>query len=96
MKTRIQYLNKECSHREYYSQFVNQSTINGVKSSIGLDKIINSDCNHFNDIHLVKWDNCSIYISKDLLSEVGENYTLSTKVCIAKEAAKQIKETFKT
>jgi hypothetical protein len=96
MKTREQYLNKECTHSEYYAQFVNKSVKERVESRIGKAAILTSTNEHFNDIPLAKWDN--IYSMHSLhfemankLKEVGDYPTLAGLVCITKEAARQIK-----
>ena len=96
MFTRKQRLNNECTHREYYAQFVSGATIRRVETHIGREKIINSTDPHFNDIPLVLWDRlCSGLVPHDLGSKMratGDYPTLSGLVCIAKEAARQIKE----
>lgn len=84
--TREQYLNNECTHHEYYKQFVTKGAIECVKRAIGKDRIINSKDEHFNDIALKLWDNLYIPIPN------GVDGSLATKVCIAKCAARMIKE----
>lgn len=80
--TREQYLNKECTHSTYYGQFVTNYIKEVVASRVGVKTICASKDEHFNDIPLGIWDNLPIYTSG----------SLSDKVCIAKEAARQIKE----
>ena len=84
--TREQYLNNECSHHDYYKQFVTKGIIDYVKRAIGKDKILNSKDEHFNDIPLRLWDNLYIPIPNSL------DKSLATKVCLAKCAAVIIKE----
>lgn len=60
--TRKEYLDgpRETSkerHREYYSQFVNKKVKEHVIKGIGLDDILSSTDEHFNDIRLSRWDN---------------------------------------
>ena len=45
-------MNKECTHNEYYAQFVNAAVLMRVSRMIGLDKINASKDEHFNDIPL--------------------------------------------
>ena len=103
MFTRKEYLAKECTHREFFGQFVNDSIRETVQTCIGLDKILASTDEAFNDIPLANWDrlNISIYIHQLYWNISGKpeatrikaflaGYSLSDKVCIAKEAARQI------
>ena len=91
MYTRKQYLNKECTHRQYYGQFVNAGTKARVLSGIGLAELKKSNDPYFNDIPLYKWDglvaNCPG--SADF-SKAGDYYTLAGGVFLLKEAARQI------
>ena len=95
MKTRQDYLNSNCTHQEYYAQFVTQSILVGVKRSIGHSKIFNAfqTDKHLNNIELVRWDSL-IYLTKNsdtinLLHEAGDYLTMAVNVCILKEAARQ-------
>lgn len=95
MFTRQQYLNKECTHRQYYAQFVTQGIIDRVLRGIGKEKIINSTDEHLNDIPLQKWD-CLLPTFPSSIAnkmrECGDHPTLAGAVCICKEAARQIQE----
>ena len=97
MKTRKQYMNKECTHDEYYSQFVNSNVIDAVNLCIGNDKILSSKCEHFNDIPLKNWDDMNLTIralcGRSIANANGTGgISLSDTVCVAKAAARQIKE----
>ncbi len=93
MFTRKQYLNKECSHREYYAQFVDAYVIDRVQFIIGKDKILNSADEAFNDIPLAYWDSIRLYHHvSSAVKRAGDTMSLAGQVCIAKEAAKQIRE----
>lgn len=81
--THKDYLDGLCTHREYYGQFVTSYIRGVVLSNIGKDKIKKSADEHFNDIPLKLWDRLPL----------GRSGSLSQKVCIAKEAARQIKGT---
>jgi len=92
MKTRKQYMNNECSHAEYYGQFVDSSVIARVTSRISKKAIMASTDPHMNDIPLKEWD--AIPVSShiaDKLKECGDYLTLSGSVCINKAAARQIR-----
>ena len=92
MKTREQYLNKECTHREYYAQFVNGQTKGCVLNRIGFEKLLSSRDEHFNDIPLERWDTCGCCVNHDLMREAGDYLTLASSNCIKKEAARQCVE----
>jgi hypothetical protein len=85
------------THRVYYAQFVNDSVRNIVECSIGKKHILASQDPHFNDIALRHWDNLQPYImsacGRGLADANGSGgVSLSDCVCVAKEAARQIKE----
>ena len=93
MLTRKQYLNGECTHREYYAQFVDERTKHHVRFGIGMKTLRASTCEHLNDITLKRWDRlvpCAPGSGK--FKEAGDSYTLSGGVCMLKEAAKQLLE----
>jgi len=94
MKTRQDYLDGKISHREYYGQFVTDSIKKTVLQFIGRKKIVLSQDDSFNDIPLARWDDLPTLAPSGLLMhEAGDYLTLAGKVCIYKEAARQIKET---
>lgn len=62
MKTRKQRLNNEVSHREYYSQFVNEDVKARVCAVIGLDALLKSKDEHLNDIPMKKWDSMAGFV----------------------------------
>ena len=93
MLTRKQYLDGECTHREYYGQFVTDRIKQTVARHIGLDKLKESTDEHFNDIPLQRWDCCLIpgtvagWLRK--AGDVGGE-SLADRVCVAKEAGRQL------
>lgn len=92
--TRKQRLNDDCTHREYYAQFINKNTKQTVLHHIGLDRILASTDDAMNDIELNSWDVLP-QISQETwrkMESLGDNMSMAGKVCIYKEAAKQIKE----
>lgn len=92
MKTRKQYLNNECSHHEYYIQFVTPLTRTVVANGIGIDRIKGSTDPHLNDIPLAEWDSLPInlYYNDNAMKAAGDYLTKSGAVCIAKAAAREI------
>ena len=97
MKTRQQYLSGECNHREYYAQFVDDNARRVVEQAIGKDKILQSIDPSFNDIPLSKWNSVGMHHLRTSersaqMKACGDYMTLAGLVCIAKEAARQIKD----
>jgi hypothetical protein len=93
---RSQYMNKESSHEEYYRQFVTPEVIKLVETTIGKDRILRSTDPYFNDIPLGKWDmlhhSVMAYVRSKLREADPCGETLSDTCCIAKQAARMIKE----
>ena len=88
--TRQDRLNGNCTHEEYFAQFVNDRTIDAVVSFIGEDVLRRSTDENLNDIPLDLWDKLSAFIPLNIrFDEVGEVPSIGTYVCIAKEAARQ-------
>lgn len=93
MKTRQDYMANRCSHREYYAQFVTEGLRDVVQSMIGIDRIKASTDQSFNDIPLAKWDRIPMPLgTSEKLKKCDDYLTKCGIVCIAKEAAQQIKE----
>lgn len=85
------------THRKYYAQFVTPAVKTFVAVQIGVGRIKASTDPHMNDIPLELWDRLHEQIRAhcvSLMRQIGGTggYSLSDSVCIAKEAAKQIKE----
>ncbi len=94
------YINKKCTHREYYAQFVTKGIKVMVESRIGLQRILNSKDEHLNDIPLAEWDRlagCRMSGSQLIGTPTPriDDGSLSSAVCTFKEAAKQLIETSK-
>jgi hypothetical protein len=92
---RQDYLDKKCSHSEYYGQFVTRSIIVMVVIRFGLDELkaaFAADKN-LNSIPLALWDALGGYPHRRLCGQIlmaaGDSPTMSTAVCILKEAARQ-------
>jgi hypothetical protein len=95
MFSRQQYMNHVCTHEQYYGQFVTGYIRATVATLIGTDAIKKSKDAHFNDIALKQWDNLLKPLGSSKLAAnlkaCGDWWGLLACVCIAKEAARQIK-----
>ena len=92
MKTRQDYLDGKCTHQEYYAQFVDQHTKNVVSGSIDMDKLKNAVINgdlHLNSVPLREWDMLTQLINPNM----DGGTSLAGKVCVLKEAARQLLNT---
>ncbi len=86
-------------HRRYWAQFVTQGALSIVRNTVGLDRLRASTDPYLNDIELAVWDRMAggsgrvpNYMPYSKIKEAGEGYSLSTGVCILKEAARQLIE----
>jgi hypothetical protein len=91
MYTRQNYLEKICTHSQYYSQFiVNPEFLTYVANFIGIKNLESSVSPNFNDIDLRYWDVISPPTGTSAkMKSLGDSLTLSGCVCIAKEAARE-------
>jgi len=88
---------REKLHREYYAQFVTPSIRSYVERVIGKPAIKASTDRWFNDIPLRMWDMLDGFIRPHgarVNKQLNDSsmWSLSDTVCVAKEAAQQIKE----
>lgn len=93
MKSRKEYLAKQCTHAEYYGQFVDSGIKARVTNSIGMDRLLKSTDKHLNDIPLKEWDRLIPIFPAHIgqaMRDAGDYPTLAGAVCIAKEAARQL------
>ncbi len=104
MFTRNQYLNKECTHRQYYAQFINEAVKALVPFSENEIRESYNSLENLNTLPLHKLYTTKVYtdtwdyaakqlestVKKVSFKEVGDSPTLSGNVCILKEAALQI------
>ena len=92
--TRKQYLDNECTHDQYYGQFVTESTIKTVLSYFGKEKLTEAykQDKNFNNIKLSFWDNMSLRAATYKMKDCGDYLTMSGHVCILKRAARMIIE----
>lgn len=92
--TRSDYMSGKCSHATYYAQFVNANVLCIVAQRIGKDRIKNSKDEHFNDIPLHEWDalHSAVLAARNRFPHGDACFvSLGNSVCIAKEAARQIR-----
>ena len=92
MFTRAQYMAGECTHAEYYGQYV----VDEVKQKafwFGKTNLIEAYLldKNFNTIPLKKWDSLAKRTRFPPIVE-DDYWTLAGKVCTLKEAARQIVE----
>ena len=105
MFTRAQYLNKECTHRQYWAQFVNIGMKSMVARTITLERLQRSTDPHLNDIPLAHWDQmrAGTFAMLDLKKWREIQYpeytdprsigwSMSDNTCLLKEAARQLVE----
>jgi len=91
MKTRQDYLNQKCTHSEYYAQFVTESTKRILLSRISKKELVEAlrEDPNLNSIKLTIWDGIGLSVTVNM-KEYGDTLTKSGRVCILKEAARQI------
>lgn len=93
MFLREDYVNGKVTHRDYYGQFVTPEAKAIVITSIPVELLIASTDRHFNDIPLQEWDRMPApRFLNEKMKRCGDYLTLAGKVCILKEAARQIVE----
>lgn len=98
MYTRQDYMDKKCTHRQYYAQFVDdrvKQRVLAIFSKEQLTKAFQED-KHFNTSYtpLSKWDTAGYepFPVADDLKKYDDFLTQAGIVCILKEAAEQIIE----
>lgn len=95
MFTRNDYMSGKCSHREYYAQYVDEDVRSSVMMVMGIDKLIHAyrQNDDFYSIPLPHWDALGwAFRFHTIMKSRGDYPTLAGKVCILKEAARQIVE----
>lgn len=91
MFTRKNYLEKKCTHSQYYNQFLNENLENYIADYIGKEAILKSNFENFSDIELTKFEVCHTAGVNQKMRELGDYLTLSGVVCINKQACKNWK-----
>jgi hypothetical protein len=90
--TREQYMNNECTHSEYYSQFVTAWLKKGILNALGREKLVKhfkaNDMFHKDHIELKKWDKLTGMAGANFKA-YGDTDSLAGRVCVLKAAARQ-------
>ena len=93
MITQNEYMQGRATHRQFYAQFVTPEYITYVVGRIGAENLKQSTDEHLNDIGLGRWDMLQDPPKfRTRLKEAGTFWSLSSRVCVAKEAARQYLE----
>lgn len=93
---------REKKHRQYYAQFVSSSIRTAVLQRFGIERLSKAfqEDKHLNNIPLKHWDNLGVnvirFLDKDLIRNAGEVISLSSLVCILKEAGRQLIDEYQT
>jgi hypothetical protein len=95
MFTRKQYLDSECSHFDYYSQFVGAYVFAELALGISRERLMQSTDPHFNDIPLRQWDQIGVRLLNyrnftSALKSAQEVPALCAAVCVLKTAARMV------
>lgn len=95
MKTRQQYLDKEITHENYYSQFVDYNVKKIVLRNFTKEQLYFAfrEDKNFNYFDLKLWDSMVAKLSPAVskkLNEANDFLSLATGVCILKQAAREI------
>lgn len=93
--TRQQLLDAECTHQQYYEQFLSPVSVQTVIENIGADRILESTHPHFSgsDIDLSEWEQIGSWLPANFQA-AGDTRTISGSVCLAKAAANLYRSQF--
>ena len=93
--TRQQLLDAECTHQQYYEQFLSLVSVQTVIENIGADRILKSTHPHFSgsDIDLSEWEQIGSWLPANFQA-AGDTRTISGDVCLAKAAANLYRRQF--
>jgi hypothetical protein len=93
--TRQQLLDAECTHQQYYEQFLSPLSVQTVIENIGADRILKSTHPYFSDsgIDLSEWELIGSWLPANFRA-VGDWRTISGDVCLAKAAANLYRRQF--
>ena len=106
MFTRKDYLDKKCTHRQYWAQFVTRSMRELVRRRIGLERLQSSSNEYFSDVTtLSAWDEMKnatfTMLDQQKWREIqypeytdpgSIGWSSSDNTCLLKEAARQLVE----
>lgn len=94
MWTRQQYMNKECTHQEYYLPIAQECGISLVKSDIAWYCLRDTDENFNQLTSLGQWDRIAVLSERcfrKALEKRGDFYSLAGGLCILKAMARHEK-----
>lgn len=77
------------SYQQYYGQYVTAAVIRLVRRTFG-KRIVQSKHPYFSDIPLEEWDR--VVLPPLPWKKYGDHQTTAGRICVLKEAARQIKE----
>lgn len=93
--TRAQYLNGECTHREFYGAVVKDAGIRYTPEDFIVQRAMESKDGHYNDIPLTAWD-AEAAVARPAISRAlkahGDFWSLAGGLCVVKEAVRQVIE----
>lgn len=91
MLTRQQYMNKECTHEEYYGQFVTEYLKSQILTVFSPDELKSSTDPYMNDLPRERWDLLVNSTQSSTLEKAqGTKATQSDINSLVKEAARQL------
>ena len=98
--TRQQYMDNECTHEQYYRQFVTAAMKREVANTFGVDRILramdqDAKKGNLNAIPLAEWDRVGLRFRAVLhapMREAGDGISLAGLVCVMKQAARMLVE----
>ncbi len=97
MYTRQEYLDGLVSHQAYYGQFVDEHLRKTIADNFGVEWLQEAYRleKYFNRIPLYEWDAYYPLFTQlgglpKLVKQAGDSWSLSTCVCIVKEAARMV------
>ena len=93
--TRQQLLDAECTHQQYYEQFLSLLSVQTVIEFIGADRILESTHPHFSDtgIDLSEWEQIGSWLPANFQA-AGDARTIASDVCLAEAAANLYRRQF--
>lgn len=99
MWTKYDLLNGNCTHEQYYTQFIAPRIVQIVAGMIGTDWIKSSKSSSFDDIPAQRWLAVGTFLQTMLaptFSKHGDFVSVYSAIIVAKYTAKIIKNTDKT
>jgi hypothetical protein len=89
--TRKDYLSGQCTHEQYYAQFINDAGIALVQRSEAFKKLQKSKSTDLSSVELAVWDRIGTAgESVNLMKSLGDIWSAAGAVCINKAIARQL------